>query len=558
MSHSNFTLNPRLFQEKEQNKNTDSSSQEIPFIKQEQEEEYVHHPHSVHLGNTPELKYKDGHESGSYPSFSAEKHGIRNHSNHLPDPQEYQYSRGQDLSLAQSGSFRSPEEYDQYIADLASLRKYQTGPSDPFQSSSPQASLQTGGSESFRIYSASTGLQPASSDVNRSSEDFYYHTGDVPQAQPYQYHLTHDQSSAGQSLPIQHFSTQNVVDNQYYSSQAYNSLPASQVPEPALDLDEYPVLQPGLITMNLPTPPTTQEICYLQSWIPRNQLEIEKFYAARPGLSRPILGSSSKQDQLDIVIRQMLVEHGAISDERKDIHDRYDQLGAILIGRFRAKNPEHACELQRYGKFAFSLPAFSSSTITQALPYPYKISSSGIFNHYNQISSNNYEKMGSPDVEAVKKWGGIRKQTNNKGVYHEVLHRRRTMLGAKFHPESKRLMALPHSTGETLSDRDILQLARLSPYQRHLRASNFFNERGEFYTRHIRFTEMPDEYLRREGLLRSWIPRKAGDRPRNSIERAARAAQLGLTGDDKLIADAAAERLRRAASEKNMRESKAA
>ncbi|KAM0130496.1 hypothetical protein ACHAP3_007362 [Botrytis cinerea] len=553
MSHSNSTLDPLLFQEKEQNKKTNNSSQEIPFIKQEQEEEYMHHPHSMHLNNTPDLKYEDGHESGPYSSFSVEKHGIRNNSNHLPDPQEYQYSRGQDLSLAQSGSFRSPEKYDQYVGDLTSLQRYQTGPSDLFQSSSPQESLQTGGSESFRIYSPSTGLQSASSDINRSSDEFYYHTGDLPQARTYQYQLTHDQSPAGQVLPIRHSDNQNVVDNEYYSSQAYNNSPASQVPEPALDLDEYPVLQPALITMNLPTPPTAQEICYLQSWIPRNQPEIEKFYAARPGLSRPIFGGSSKQDQLDIVIRQMLVEHGAISDERKSIHDRYDQLGAILIGRFRAKNPEHASELQRYGKFAFSSPA-----ITQALPYPYRLPPSGIFNHYNQSSGNNYEKMGSPDVEAVKKWGGIRKQTNNKGVYHEVLHRRRTMLGAKFHPESKRLMALPYSTGETLSDRDILQLARLSPYQRHLRASKFFNERGEFYTRHVRFTEMPDDYLRREGLLRSWIPRKAGDRPRNSIERAARAAQLGLTGDDKLIADAAAERLRRAASEKNMRKSKAA
>ena len=55
MSHLNLTLDPLLFQEKEQNKKTNNSSQEIPFIKQEQEEEYMHHPHSMHLSiyNSP-------------------------------------------------------------------------------------------------------------------------------------------------------------------------------------------------------------------------------------------------------------------------------------------------------------------------------------------------------------------------------------------------------------------------------------------------------------------------------------------------------------------------
>ncbi|TGO62373.1 hypothetical protein BCON_0020g00460 [Botryotinia convoluta] len=563
MSHSNFLLGPLLFQEDERNKKASKSSQtassimpEPPFIKQEQEEEHVYHPRSTHLNNTPELKYEDSHKSGSCSSFSSEEHDIRNNnSDHLSSyQQDHQSSKKpQDLPLAQSDSFKSPEEYDQYVGDLTSLQKYQSGLSDNFRPSSPQASLQTGDSESFGIRPPSTGLQPASSDSNRPSDDFYYDTGDVSNPQPYQYHLTNDQFSGHQSLPIQHSSNGNVVDNQYYISQALNNPPVSQVPEPGLDLDEYPDLQPGVITMNLPTPATTQEVQYLQSWIPRNNLDIENFYAARPGLNRPILENSSKQDQVDTVMRQMLAEHGAIIDERQSIHGRYDQLGAILIGQFRVQNLEHACELQRQGNLAFP-----SSAINQALSYPYRAPHSGIRNYDNQPTGNNYEKIGGPDVEAVKKWGGIRKQINNKGVYHEVLHRRRTTIGAKYHPEAERMMALPYSTGENLTDRDILQLARLSPFERHLRASKFFNERGEFYTRHIRFTEMSDARLRREGLLRSWIPRKAGDRPRNSIERAARAVQLGLTGDDKLFADAAAERLRRAAAEQKMRESKPA
>lgn len=64
--------------------------------------------------------------------------------------------------------------------------------------------------------------------------------------------------------------------------------------------------------MNLPTPATTEELCYLQSWIPRNGLDIKNFYAARPGLTRPNFENSSKQNQLDTVISQMLAEHGAI------------------------------------------------------------------------------------------------------------------------------------------------------------------------------------------------------------------------------------------------------
>ncbi|KAF5869227.1 uncharacterized protein Bfra_011770 [Botrytis fragariae] len=511
MSNSNFLLDPFLLQEDERNKNisnfpqTASSimpetpfiEQKVPFIKQEQEEERVYHPVSTQLGNTPGLKYEDDDKSGSYSSLSAEEYDIRNdNSDHL------------------SSSW----------------------PSDHPRPSSPKAGLQTGESESLGICPPSTGLQPASSDSNRPSDDFHYDTGDISQVQPCQYRLTHDQSPGGQSLPTQH-----------YSSQAFNSPPISQAPEPGPDLDEYPDLQPGVIIMNLPTPATTQEVSYLDSWIPRNKTDIENFYAARPGLNRSILENSSKQDQVDTVMRHMLAEHGAIIDERQSIYGRYDQLGAVLIGQFRLQNPEHACELQCQGYLAFP-----SSAITQALSYPSRAPNSGIRNYDNQPTHNNYEEIGSPDIEAVKKWGGIRKQTNNKGVYHEVLHRRRTTIGAKCHPEAKRMMALPYSTGENLTDRDILQLARLSPLDRHLRASKFFNERGEFYTRHIRFTEMSDARLRREGLLRSWIPRKAGDRPHNSIERAERAMQLGLTGDDKLFADAAAERLRRAKPEQKM------
>ncbi|TGO29250.1 hypothetical protein BPAE_0017g00580 [Botrytis paeoniae] len=570
MSHSKFLLDPLFLQENERNKKTSNSSrtassimpetlfieQKLPFIKQEQEEEHVYHPRSMHLGNTPELKYEDGHKSGSCSSLSTEEHDIRNdNSEHLSSYQQDRKSsrRPQYLPHAQSRSFRSPEEYDQYVGDVTSLQKYQPGASDHFRPSSTQASTQTGDSESFGICPPSTGLQPASSDFNRPSDDFIYNTGDVSQAQPYQYHLTHDQSPGGQTLPVQHFINEIVVDNQYYSSQAFNSPPVSQAPEPGLDLNEYPDLQPGVITMNIPTPATTQEVQHLQSWIPRNKLDIENFYAARPGLNRPILENSSKEDQVDTVMRHMLAEHGAIIDERQSIHGRYDQLGAVLISQFRLQNPEYACELQRQGDLAFS-----SSAISQALSYSSRAPHSGIRNYDNQPTYNNYEEIGGPDVEAVKKWGGIKKKTNNKGVYHEVLHRRRTTIGAKYHPEAERIMALPYSTGENLTDRDILQLARLSPFERHLRASKLFNERGEFYTRHVRFTEMSDARLRREGLLRSWIPRKAGDRPRNSIERAARAVQLGLTGDDKLFADAAAERLRRAAAEQKMRESMAA
>ncbi|TGO35640.1 hypothetical protein BHYA_0151g00130 [Botrytis hyacinthi] len=527
MSHSNFLLDPLLLQEDERNKKTSSSSQrassimpetpfieqKVPFIKQEQEEEHVYHPVSTHVGNTPDLKYEDGYKSASCSSIPVEGHDIKNNiSDHLSSYQQDRKSSGksQFSPSAQSGSFKSPEKYDQYVGDLTSLQKYQPGASDQFRPSSPQASIQTGDSESFP---PSTGLQPVSSDSNRPSNDIYYDAGGVSQAQPNQYYLTHDQSPGSQTLPIQHSINENVVDNQYYSSQALDIPPVSQAPEPGLDFDEHLDLQPGVITMNLPTPATIQEVEYLQSWIPRNKLDIENFYAARPGLNQPILENSSKQDQ----------------------------------------NPEHACELQRQGYLAFPSPA-----ISQALSYSSIIPHSGIRKDDNRPIHNNYEEIGGPDVETVKEWGGIKHKINNKGAYHEVLHRRRTTIGAKYHPEADQMMALPYSTGENLTDRDILQLARLSPFERHLRASKFFNERGEFYTRHIRFTEMSDARLRREGLLRSWIPRKAGDRPHNSVERAARAAQLGLTGDDKLIADAAAERLRRAAAEKKMRESKAA
>ncbi|KAF7916206.1 uncharacterized protein EAE98_010791 [Botrytis deweyae] len=567
MSHSNLLLDPLLLQEDERTRKTGSSSQrassmmpgipfieqKVPFIKKEQEEELVYHPVSTQLGDTPELKYEDGHKFGSCSSLSAEEHDARNNNpDHLSSYKQDRKSTRmpQNLPPAQSGSFKSPEEYDQYVGDLTSLQKYQPGASDHLRPSSPQASIQTGDSESFP---PSTGLQPVSSDSNRPSDDIYYDAGGVSQAQPHQYQLTHDQSPGGQTLPIQHSINENVVDNQYYSSQAFDSPPVSQAPEPGLDLDEYPELQPGVITMNLPTPATIQEVEFLQSWIPRNKLDIENFYAARPGLNQPGLENSSKQDQVDTVMRHMLAEHGAIIDERQSIHGRYDQLGAVLIGQFRLQNPEHAFELQRQGDLAF-LPSATSQTLS----YPSRTPHSGLRHHSNLPRHNNYEEIGGPDVETVKQWGGIRNQINNKGVYHEVLHRRRTTLGAKYHPETKQMMALPYSTGENLTDRDILQLARLSPFQRHLRASKFFNERGEFYTRHKRFTEMSDARLRREGLLRSWIPRKAGDRPHNSVERAARAAQLGLTGDDKLIADAAAERLRRAAAEKKLRESKAA
>ncbi|KAF7882031.1 uncharacterized protein EAF01_011811 [Botrytis porri] len=573
MSHLTFLLDPLLLQEDERNKKNSSSSQrassimpetpfikqEVPFIKQEQEDDHVYHPVSTQLGDTPELKYEDGHKSGSCSYLSAEEHNIRNDNlDHLSSyRQDYKSSREpQYSSRAQSGSSKSPQEYDQYVGDLTSLQKYQPGASDHFRPSSPQASTQTGDSESFGICPPSTVLQPTSSDFNRPSDDFDYDIRDLPQAQPYLYQLTRDQSPGGQILPIQHAINENVTDSQYYISETLNDPPVSQVPEPGLDLDEHLDLQPGVITMNLPTPATTEEVSYLQSWIPRNKTDIENFYAARPGLNRPILENSSKQDQIDTVMRYMLAEHGAIIDERQSIHGRYDQLGAVLIGQFRLQNRELACELQRQGDLAFP-----SSAISQALSsYPSKAPQSRIRNYDNQPTPthNNYEEIGGPDVDTVKKWGGIKQKINNKGVYHEVLHRRRKTLGAKYHPEAKRLMALPYSTGENLTDQDILQLARLSPLDRHLRASKFFNERGEFYTRHIRFTEMSDARLRREGLLRAWIPRKAGDRPRNSIERAERAIELGLTGDDKLFADAAAERLRRAAVEQKMRESEAA
>ncbi|KAF7949987.1 hypothetical protein EAE96_007291 [Botrytis aclada] len=595
MSHPNLLLNPLLLQEDERNKKTRNPSkpassfmpeaslieEKVPFIKQEQEEEHVYYPLSTDPGDTPELKYEDGHKSGSYSSLSAEEHDIRNNSSdHLLSYRQDRKSskKPQYSPPAQSGSFKSPEEYNQYVGDLTSLQQYQPGASDHLQPSSSQAGLQNGESDSLGICPPSTGLQSASSDLNRPSDDFYYDTEDASQAQPYQYQLTRDQSPGGQTLPFQTPINENTVDNQYYSSQAFNSPPVSQSPEPGLDLDEYPDLQPGIITMNLPTPATIQEVSYLQSWIPRNKTGIENFYAARPGLNRPILENTSKQNQIDTVIRQMLAEHGVIIDWRKTIHDQYDQLGAILIGQFRLQKLESACELQGQG----NLPFPSSATTTQALSYPSraplshpsraplshpsrapvsypsKAPHSGIRNYDNQPNGNNRIEIGDSDVEAVKKWGGIKKKINNKGVYHEVLHNRRQTMGAKYHPEADRMAALPYSTGENLSDRDILQLVRLSPYERHLRASKIFNERGEFYTRHIRFTEMSDARLRREGLLRSWIPRKAGDRPYNSVERAARAVQLGLTGDDKLFADAAAERLRRAAAEQKRRESKAA
>ncbi|KAF7941608.1 uncharacterized protein EAE97_006445 [Botrytis byssoidea] len=560
MSHLDFLLDPLLLQEDERNKNTSSSSQrassikpETPFIKQEQVEEHVYHPVSTNLGNTPELKYEDGYKPASCSSISAEGHDIQNNiSDHLSSYQQDRKSseKPQYSPSAQSGSFKSPKEYDQYVGDLTSLQKYEPGASDHLRPSSPQASIQTGDTESFP---PSAGLQPVSSDSDRPSDDIYYDARGVSQAQPNRYHLTGDQSPGSRTLPNQHSINENVVDNQYYSSQVFDSTPVSQASEPDLDFDEYLDLQPGVITMNLPTPATIQEVEYLQSWIPRNKVDIESFYAARPGLNQPILENCSEQDQIDTVMRHMLAEHGAIIDERQNIHGRYDQLGAVLISQFRLQNPEHACELQRQGDLAFPSPA-----IPQALSYPSRTRHSSIRKDVNRPIHNNYEEIGGPDVETVKQWGGIKNQINNKGVYHEVLHRRRTTIGAKYHPEADQMMALPYSTGENLTDRDILQLARLSPFERYLRASKFFNERGEFYTRHKRFTEMSDARLRREGLLRAWIPRKAGDRPHNSVERAARAAQLGLTGDDKLIADAAAERLRRAAAEKKIRESKAA
>ncbi|APA14974.1 predicted protein [Sclerotinia sclerotiorum 1980 UF-70] len=89
-------------------------------------------------------------------------------------------------------------------------------------------------------------------------------------------------------------------------------------------------------------------------------------------------------------------------------------------------------------------------------------------------------------------------------------------------------------------------MVRISPVARHQRASDIYTDRGEYKRGYKRFTEMSDDILRREGLQRSWIPRTVSDHPSNSVERAERAIKLGLTGDHKLFADAAAERIRRA------------
>ncbi|KAI9641567.1 hypothetical protein NHQ30_010379 [Ciborinia camelliae] len=309
-----------------------------------------------------------------------------------------------------------------------------------------------------------------------------------------------------------------------------NALAPSHIREAALE--EYFVLTPGPLIMNLVPPPTEEELFFLQSWVPRGSAEMDSFFNMRHELPRcdPTL---SIHDQRHIVIRIMLAEQGHTDNlDNGGVNEQFDQLGEILLGQHRMLESQHAVERQPIAEQPIPVGASTPPPPPPPPPPPSPPQSAAV-----------------TDADLVAQWGGKKTITNRDGVVQERLGKKRKSASVenRAHAEVTRLRRYPRSTGEGLSDTDVLQMVRLSPLERHRRASKIYTERGEYYGSYRRFTRISDQILRGLGLLRSWIPRCLSDRPSNSVERERIAIRLGLTGDSKLTADAAAERLRRAA-----------
>lgn len=255
--------------------------------------------------------------------------------------------------------------------------------------------------------------------------------------------------------------------------------------------------------MSLNPPPSESELSNLRSWIPRSAAAVRNFHIQRPDVAQnpslPLL------DQIHHIIRVMLSERGHHANlHTENIFDQRDRLGEMMISQHRRD------EVAR-----------SAAT--------------------------------GPGPAAADESGGEEEEDDNGAVTPVVTtgsgrptRRQPTAVLNRNHPETARLMAYPRADGLQLSDHDILQMLRLPPMERHIRATSIYTERGEFYTVHRRLTEMSDVRLRLEGIPRAWVAPTLSDRPSNSVEREQRFLALGLTGDHKLTADAAAERLRRA------------
>ncbi|ESZ92694.1 hypothetical protein SBOR_6906 [Sclerotinia borealis F-4128] len=403
-------------------------------------------------------------------------------------------------------------------------------------------------------YSVSTphNLQPTYS-VRRQSPDLgQLHSGGLSPQQQYENSLPQHQPFGSQQLDSQHYSSQHFA-SQSYDDQPFDGQlrsPHDDVPSQIIDSTLYPhlILEPYLLTMTLEPPPTQEELSFLESWIPRNPIEVDRFFAARPVLKRCGSGVPLRE-QIHHVVRLMLAEQGDTSHfDAGDLNDHYDHLGAILLGQYRWLNPEHADEIQRAA--AQSTPAAAAASPPQSAGARLQSLAGRPSEHQplNDVEADDEDAFHGTDTVLTKQWVGQETIVNRLGVVQERLEKRGVSpsVANKAHPEVRRLMTYPPSAGNNLSDHDVLQLVRLPPLQRHIRASKIFSARGEFYCAYRRFALVSDEELRREGLIRSWLPRCVDDRPANSVERAERAIALGLTGDHKLTADAAAERLRRA------------
>ncbi|KAF7857296.1 hypothetical protein EAF04_009537 [Stromatinia cepivora] len=521
MSLSNIPIDPLLLEYDQQNNNK-NSLETISLSKQgEKEGEVVSDPHLRHTDSAPEFGYKEYHPPTSHLTTCFEHHSINstNSEFHSYDQQSRNppLPPPQNLHPAPSDSYRPSDDLNHQATYLSKpqqyeypLPQYQPFTSKPYESNS--SSSQNFDGQSYR--------------------------NQVPGHQPFSSH----------SIDGQLFNDQ-FASNQISNSRSFDSQRRSlhhKAPDHSLELtpDGYPILRPGALTMSLIPPPTHDELDYLKAWTPQNGPELDNFFAQRPSLHR-CSPNVPLHDQLHGVIRIMLFEQAAFESENNDINHNYDQLCLLLLGHHRIQCPEEAAELQR--------TAASQITPTRSSPPPIagsQLPSSG--HHSTGLQSldeeGNSEQMKGTDEEFIEKWDGGTGVIDPPGVAQDYLHThsKSSWAHTKDHPEAKRLMLYPPSTGTNLSDHDILQMVRLTRVGRHQRASDVYTDRGEYKRGYKRFTEMSDDILRREGLLRSWIPRTVSDRPTNSVERAERAIQLGLTGDHRLFADAAAERIRRA------------
>ncbi|CAD6444843.1 ddbcd92f-fda8-4b82-aaec-c9b31e34f7dc [Sclerotinia trifoliorum] len=520
MSLSNFPTNLILLEDDGQN-NNNSPLETTSFSKQgEKEKEIVSDPILRYSDSSPGVDNEEYHPPTSDPPTSFERHGIAstNSASHLND-QGFRNSPllpWQNPHPAPSDSYRSSDDFGHQ----------NTYPSEPQQYLYP-----------FPHYQPSTSAPYENNSSSTQSFDSKLYGNQVPRDRP----SSNSPSIDGQTFNDQ-FASDQISSSRFFDSQGLSLHHKILDHMHGLELtpDGYPVLRPGTLTMSIIPPPTHDELGYLTAWIPQNGPEIENFFAQRPSMHRYSL-KAPLRDQLHGVIRIMMFEQAAFQPENDDINHSYDLLCLALLRGYRIQYLGQAAELQ----------CIAATQIMPSPPQPPiagpELPSFGSTG-FQSLAGGYNERVKATDEDLIKEWGGSVRIVNALGVEHERLLERResSSVHNKNHPEAIRLMLYPPSTGSNLSDHDILQMVRINPVARHQRASDVYTDRGEYKRRYKRFTEMSDDILRREGLQRSWIPRTVSDRPSNSVERAERAIQLGLTGDHKLFADAAAERTRRA------------